>query len=112
MTLLRSLLPKLLFFPGIYTHVAGDFVTDHGAKLIGWGIENGRSYWLLVNSFGVLWGERGLFKVAMDGTDNSDFGFVIVGPTFQKNSGNITLCCLFLICLMQMLANFRKSSIL
>ncbi|XP_022181435.1 cathepsin B-like [Myzus persicae] len=38
------------------------------AKLIGWGVENGVDYWLLVNSMGYEWGENGLFKIKR-GTD-------------------------------------------
>lgn len=67
---------------GLYNHVTGDFICDHGVKLIGWGLEDGYKYWLLMNSFGPLWGENGLFKIPMDGTDNTDFGYAIIGPKF------------------------------
>ncbi|XP_008178596.1 cathepsin B-like cysteine proteinase 5 [Acyrthosiphon pisum] len=40
----------------------------HHAKLIGWGVENGVDYWLLVNSWGYEWGQNGLFKIKR-GTD-------------------------------------------
>lgn len=32
-------------------------------KLIGWGVEHGVDYWLLVNSWGTSWGDNGLFKI-------------------------------------------------
>jgi len=35
----------------------------HSVKLIGWGVEHGVKYWLLVNSWGTEWGDRGLFKI-------------------------------------------------
>jgi len=35
----------------------------HSVKLIGWGIEHGVKYWLLVNSWGTEWGDHGLFKI-------------------------------------------------
>lgn len=72
-------------------------------KLIGWGIEDGIKYWLLMNSFGTLWGERGLFRISMDGTDNTDFGFAIIAPTFPKSMAQTTRCCIFLICIMQII---------
>lgn len=82
---------------GIYTHITGDFVCDHGVKLIGWGTTDGYKYWLLMNSFGPLWGEEGLFKISMDGNDNTDFGFAIVAPKLQKNMAPDTHNYLFLI---------------
>lgn len=31
---------------GIYVHVVGDLIGGHSLKIIGWGIENGISYWI------------------------------------------------------------------
>lgn len=35
----------------------------HSVKVIGWGRENGMPYWLLVNSWGLEFGNNGTFKV-------------------------------------------------
>jgi len=74
-------------------------------KLIGWGTQNGYSYWLLMNSFGPLWGEQGLFKIGMDGIDNTDFGYSIIGPRFKLNMANTTFSSVILVFMMQIFQN-------
>ncbi|CAH1731588.1 unnamed protein product [Aphis gossypii] len=49
---------------GVYHKTEGAVHTrNHAVKLIGWGVENGVKYWLLVNSWGTEWGDHGLFKI-------------------------------------------------
>ncbi|VDN51783.1 unnamed protein product [Dracunculus medinensis] len=48
---------------GIYMHVIGDALGGHSVKIIGWGVENSISYWLIVNSWNGEWGENGLFRM-------------------------------------------------
>ena len=35
------------------------------AIVIGWGTENGIPYWLLKNSYGSKWGDKGVGKIKM-----------------------------------------------
>ena len=49
---------------GIYSHVSGgESVSGHSVRIIGWGVENGVKYWLMVNSWNECWGERGFFRM-------------------------------------------------
>lgn len=58
-----------LLFAGVYTRsLNATLLFSHSVKLIGWGVEQGVDYWLLVNSWGSSWGDNGLFKFRR-GTD-------------------------------------------
>lgn len=48
---------------GVYQHVTGGVLAGHAVKLIGWGVEKGTPYWLVVNSWNDDWGDKGLFKI-------------------------------------------------
>eukprot|EP00727_Mastigamoeba_balamuthi_P009219 m51a1_g492 putative cathepsin b (318) ;mRNA; r:236062-237810 len=51
---------------GVYDHVFGDAEEGgHVVKIIGWGVDNSTAtkYWILANSWGDRWGERGFFRV-------------------------------------------------
>lgn len=56
---------------GIYSHASGSYAGGHAIKIIGWGADNGTSYWLVANSWGTQWGENGFFKIEI-GTLNVD----------------------------------------
>jgi cathepsin B len=53
-----------LYQSGVYSHVAGKMVGGHAVKLMGWGNENGRDYWLCANSWNTNWGDNGFFKIS------------------------------------------------
>lgn len=56
----------LIYKNGIYEVVEGTskFNSGHAVKIIGWGSENGRDYWIIENSYGESWGEKGFAKIA------------------------------------------------
>jgi len=48
---------------GIYHHVSGEAAGGHAVKVVGWGVENGVSYWKIANSWNPYWGEKGYFRI-------------------------------------------------
>lgn len=48
---------------GVYHHVKGDALGGHAIKIMGWGVEDGTKYWLVMNSWNPTWGDHGLFKI-------------------------------------------------
>jgi len=48
---------------GVYKHTKGSYLGGHAVKMIGWGVENGTKYWIIVNSWNEGWGDNGTFKI-------------------------------------------------
>ena len=43
---------------GIYHHTTGSMAGGHAVKFVGWGVENGKKYWKVANSWNPFWGEK------------------------------------------------------
>ncbi|XP_060875895.1 uncharacterized protein LOC132949133 [Metopolophium dirhodum] len=53
----------LTYKSGVYHHVTGDYLGLLSVRMIGWGLEGVHAYWLLANSWGTSWGDKGFFKI-------------------------------------------------
>eukprot|EP00747_Dinoflagellata_sp_TGD_P219094 gnl/TRDRNA2_/TRDRNA2_91262_c0_seq1.p1 gnl/TRDRNA2_/TRDRNA2_91262_c0~~gnl/TRDRNA2_/TRDRNA2_91262_c0_seq1.p1 ORF type:complete len:344 (+),score=64.95 gnl/TRDRNA2_/TRDRNA2_91262_c0_seq1:84-1115(+) len=52
----------LAYKSGIYHHATGENIGRHAIKIIGWG-SSPEPYWLVANSWGTDWGDKGFFKI-------------------------------------------------
>jgi len=83
--LVASFEPKadiMYYSGGIYESVPNQRTewekVDHAVLLVGFGEEKGQRYWILQNSWGKEWGEKGFFRMAR-GTDESGIESIVVG---------------------------------
>ena len=70
---------------GVYIYTTGKQLGGHAVKIIGWGVEDGISYWTVMNSWNSGWGDNGAFKIRR-GTDECGIESMGVnGGTFTNN---------------------------
>jgi cathepsin B len=48
---------------GVYEYVSGKQLGGHAVKIIGWGKEGEKEFWIAENSWGSNWGENGFFRI-------------------------------------------------
>jgi cathepsin X len=48
---------------GVFVDKTGATTIEHAITVVGWGEEGGVPYWLIQNSWGTFWGDRGYFKL-------------------------------------------------
>jgi cathepsin B len=57
---------------GVYEYDGiSEKIGGHAIVLMGWGEENGKKYWIVRNSWGVDWGDKGYFKI-LRGTNHCE----------------------------------------
>jgi len=56
--------PALMnYTSGVFEDKTGEMDIDHDISVVGWGVEDGKKYWLVRNSWGTHWGQHGFFKL-------------------------------------------------
>jgi len=70
---------------GVLTSSSCGTSLDHGVLIVGYGAENGIDYWLVKNSWGTTWGDKGYVKIARSDSTN-DAGICGIGmqPSFPS----------------------------
>ena len=70
---------------GILTSTSCGTTLDHGVLVVGYGEENGQKYWLVKNSWGTSWGDKGYVKIARSESAN-DAGIcgIAMDPSFPS----------------------------
>lgn len=70
---------------GILTSSSCGTNLDHGVLIVGYGTENGIDYWLVKNSWGTSWGEKGYVKIARsDSTNDAGICGIAMDPSFPS----------------------------
>jgi len=76
---------------GIFSEDNPNPEINHEISLVGWGTENGTSYWIMRNSWGSYWGEKGFMRIVM-GKDmdaieeDCDWGVPIIPSDFNPQT--------------------------
>jgi len=77
----------LFYKGGVYKHISGDQLGGHAITMVGY--DDSAKAWIVRNSWGEEWGEKGYFRVAYD--DSSGIGNQTWGLEVPSSKGYVTL---------------------
>jgi KDEL-tailed cysteine endopeptidase len=70
---------------GVLTSSSCGTSLDHGVLIVGYGDENGQKYWLVKNSWGTTWGDKGYVKIARsESTNDAGICGIAMDPSFPS----------------------------
>ncbi|CAN4095357.1 unnamed protein product [Withania somnifera] len=71
---------------GIFTGRCGTAV-DHGVVAVGYGTENGMDYWIVRNSWGASWGEKGYLRMQRNVASRKGLCGIAIEPSYPVKTG-------------------------
>lgn len=75
----------LTYKSGVYSHVSGNKLGKLSVKILGYGTENGKMFWLAANSWNETWGIQGFFKI-LRGTNECNIEQNVIAGTVGNGS--------------------------
>ncbi|KAL0366212.1 UNVERIFIED_CONTAM: Cysteine proteinase RD21A [Sesamum radiatum] len=75
-----------LYESGIFTGKCGTSL-DHGVVAVGYGSENGKDYWIVRNSWGASWGEKGYIRMQRNVEARSGLCGIAIEPSYPTKTG-------------------------
>lgn len=75
-----------LYESGIFTGKCGTSL-DHGVVAVGYGTKNGKDYWIVRNSWGPSWGEKGYVRMERNVAAKSGLCGITIEPSYPTKTG-------------------------